>query len=366
MKKRTDAARRCIDICRELFAGMGSFRARPSGGQGIGGELVLGSGEDLRHLSIAITIRERITPQIAAGTFDRLLEEANRRDCLGVLYAPTISPRVAELAREAGVSYLDAAGNCRIIAPRFGLYIERSGREDPAVRRKQRAAHVFSTKSSRIIRTMLHEPSRRWQVGELARHSDVEVSLGLVAKVKEWLIREHYAAVVDRTLVLTRPTDLLDAWAARYRKPTHRHAFYLRGGTQAVEEHVAAWCRKRGIRHALFGLSAAWRLVPEVRYSVASLAIQTTHLDEDDCLAQLLQRECGATAVDTGANLVVLEPLDDSVFLHAEGSPVVSTSPLQTYLDLSQSQGRGPEAAQAVFDRFLREPFDAVQAARRT
>lgn len=344
---------------------MGSFSARPSAGRGVSGELVLGSGEGQRRLSVAVTVRDRITPQIAADTFQRLRDHACRQDGLVALYAPTITPRVAQLAREAGVSFLDADGNCRIIAPRLGLFIERTGRVDPSTRRKQRAAHVFSPKSSRIIRAMLHEPSRRWQVGALARHPDVGVSLGLAAKVKEWLIREHYAAAIDRSLVLTRPAELLDAWAAQYREPTSQQGFYLRGGTQDIEEQVASWCQRRGVRHALARFSAAWRLVPEVRYSVASLYIDSGSPDGGESLTRLLHRDCGAAAVDTGANLVVLEPFDDGVFLHAEGSPIVTTSPLQTYLDLRHSQGRGLEAAQAIFDRFLRGAFDAVDTARR-
>ena len=251
MTQLSDSKRRCIDVCRELFADLGAFSARPSAGRGVSCELVLGRGKGRRRLRLAVTIRHRITPQIAADTLQRLRDEAGRCDGLVALYAPTITPRVAQLARKAGVSFLDAAGNCRIIDPRFGLFIERTGREDPAARRRQRAAHVFSPKSSRIVRAMLHEPSRRWQVGELARHRDVGVSLGLAAKVKEWLIREHYAALVDRSLVLTRPTELLDAWVTQYRKPTSEQGFYLRGGTKDIEEQVAAWCQQRGVRHAL-------------------------------------------------------------------------------------------------------------------
>lgn len=364
VRRSSDSTRRCMEVCRDLFAAVGSFSARPAPGDGVNGELTFG-GNRPRRRKLAIVVRERITPQIAADVFQQLRDRARRLDALVAIYAPTISPRVAQLARDAGVSFVDAAGNCRIVDQQSGLFIERTGHVDAAACRKQRASNAFAPKSSRIIRVMLHEPLRRWQVGELAGHPDVGVSLGLAAKVKQWLIREHYAGTIGRSLVLTRPTDLLEAWAATVRAPTAQHGFYLRGEPNEIEVRIASWCQRTGVRWAFARLSAAWRLVPEIRSTMASIYIEPNSLEGWEGLARSLREDCGAVGVDSGATLTVLEPFDDSVFVRASEPPAVFTSPLQTYIDLRHGQGRGAEAAQTIFDRFIRPSFEDVEAERR-
>ncbi len=43
---------------------------------------------------------------------------------------------------------------------------------------------VFSAKSSRVVRAMLQEPLREWQLNELAAHPCVRVSPGLMSRIK--------------------------------------------------------------------------------------------------------------------------------------------------------------------------------------
>jgi hypothetical protein len=120
---------------------------------------------------------------------------------------------------------------------------------------------------------------------------------------------------------------------------------------------VANWCQEHGIRHALAGFSAAWRLATEVRYNVASVYVEDRGFDED--LLDRLVASCGAKRVDTGATLNLWRPFDASVF--AFGTEDL-TSPLQTYLDLSHAGGRGEDAAQAIYTKFFDEEFRAVAA----
>jgi hypothetical protein len=61
--------------------------------------------------------------------------------------------------------------------------------------------------------------------------------------------------------------------------------------------------------------------------------------------------------VSSGDNVVILEPYDDGVLYPFPAAPVAVTGPVQTYLDLMASPARGEEAAQAVFERYLRRAY---------
>jgi len=358
MAAKTDISTDCQRACRSFFADLGLFTiARGNRRHTFEGILERRAGRASLVTKFVIGCHRRVTPQIAGDVFDSLAESvAGPPEACAVLYAPVISPRVAALARERDVSFIDGAGNGRINAPAAGLFVERSGRITPGQHCVQRASDPFSPRSSRIIRAMLHKPQRAWRMEELAEHPDVGVSIGLVAKVKGWLLSEGYAASPQRRLVLTRPADLLDAWAARFTGAVQQTGLYLRGDPAEVEEVVAGWCAREGVRYALARLSAAWRLVPDIRHSVASLYAEAGNSDHRG-LIDALRKACGAAEVDSGANLLLLQPFDPSVFVLAGGVPAVCTSPLQTYLDLKPAKGRAAEAAEIIFDRHIRPSF---------
>ena len=63
----------------------------------------------------------------------------------------------------------------------------------------------------------------------------------------------------------------------------------------------------------------------------------------------------GLKRVSSGANVTLLEPYDEGVFYGAntvEGAPVVS--PIQLYLDLTQTKARGEEAASAILEEVIK------------
>lgn len=311
-----------------------------------------------RSYQFDVTIRERVTPQIADSLFKRVEETRPPGSTIPLVFAPVISPRVAEIARRHGISYVDCAGNCRIVDSASGLLVLRSGIPNKRPAGKQTMTDPFSPKSSRIVRAMLSEPMRGWQVSELAKHPDVEVSMGLASKVKAALVREGFVAVRERLLHLKRPLELLADWTKRYPGPASERSFYLRGDTSEVEGRIADWCDRRDIEYALARFSAGWRLAPEVRYSVASV-----YVDENAFLPdrfESLRIDCGAREVESGANLVLLTPFDQSVFVGRVESPEPTTSALQTYLDLQSVTGRSVEAAEAVFEKHLRGLLDTA------
>ncbi len=303
----------------------------------------------------AIEAKSRVTPQIALAVCDQMGKVP--RTQVRAFYSPVISPRVAEILRGSGIGYLDRAGNCWLKSDRLPLLIERTGfktEREPT----PAAADPFSPKSSRIIRLMLTDPMKGWQVRELAAHPDVRVSAGLVVKVKRALIEQGYAIEYDRRLFVRDAVALLNAWTAKYPGPAEQIDVYLRGDAANAEWTVHEWCVRNKIQHALCSFSAAWKLAPEVRYSVGSLYLANEGFEND--MLERLMTECGIKRVATGYNLSICRSFDPSVFAEIPKGNEPKTSALQTYLDLKKSSGRGEEAAQAVFENYLSQKFALV------
>jgi len=125
---------------------------------------------------------------------------SDERQSYGVIGAPYISPRTAGICKEAGIGFLDLAGNCRLV---FGqVFIERQGFPNPKLERRPLRA-LFAPKAGRVLRVLLEDPKRSCQVQVLARQA--EVSLGLAFKVKQRLLDLEYAQEEEEGLRLIKP-----------------------------------------------------------------------------------------------------------------------------------------------------------------
>ena len=357
----TDSAtvRQAEHVFRDILGSLSGFDAIEAVGQSRKNcDLVMEAKSGRAKIRFGIEAKKLLTPRRALGSYQNLRRLP--RDFIRLVYAPVISPRVASLAKEQGIGYFDAAGNCWIRSERDRLLIERNGRKSPRQMTRS-AADPFSPKSSRIVRAMLSEPTKGWQVRELAEQEEVQVSPGLVVKVKRALVEEGYATEHDTLLYLSDPTGLLDAWTAKYPGPRQPLSLYVRGDTATAEETVGQWCQQNKLTCALAGLSAAWRLAPETRYHVASIYVEDRGFEER--LLTRLTVRYGGKQVDSGANLQLWRTFDESVFSgknHSKQGSLPSTSPIQTYLDVKRSAGRGEEAASAIFEKYLRRAFSAA------
>jgi hypothetical protein len=326
---------------------------------------------DRGRIQLCVQVKSRVTPQTALAVRERFRGLPQRM--IPVIFAPTISPRVAEVLRGQGIGYADRGGNCWLRSVRDHLLIERQGFRTER-QTTPPAADPFAAKSSRIVRAILSRPTAGWQVRALAEQPDVRVSPGLVVKVKRALLEEGYAVERERLLYLRDPVGLLNAWSQNYPGPAEEFPLYFRGDAGAAEQAVSRWCRDNALHYALAGFSAAWRLAAEVRYSVGAVYVEGRGFDLK--LLDQLRVEYGGKRVDSGANLHLWRPFDRSVFAGrmqaafddsgsssevqaAESSPWV-TSPLQAWLDLKRSGGRGEDAANAIFEKHLARDFQAV------
>lgn len=318
--------------------------ARGADARGARPDLVLdlmAGGESWR---LAIELKGSGEPRILRGAIQQLQAFLGTRPRqYAILAAPYLGPAAQAVCREAGVGYLDLAGNCRLVFDR--VFIERRGFPNLRVERRPLRS-IFATRASRVLRVLLEQPGRPWQVQQLAREAGV--SLGLAFKVKRRLLDLEYARDTGKGIQVAKPEDLVRDWGTAGLPRMRRQLDgYAPGEPADVEASLRESCRRRGVRFALTLFSGAARVAPFTRYTRS-----TAYVDADlSATAEAL----GWKAVPTGANVTLLAPPDEGVWygLRQVGEdPVVSD--VQLYLDLVGFKGRGEEAATFILEQRLR------------
>jgi hypothetical protein len=140
---------------------------------------------------------------------------------------------------------------------------------------------------------------------------------------------------------LKDPSVALDAWREAY---DFRQHHVLEGHVPVRDPDELVSMLKKAtprpdVAWALTGLAAAWRMTHFAMYRLTSLLVRQA---PSAAWLDALHFVEGSR----GANLWILSPIDDSVFMGArsvEGVPCVH--PLQAYLDLKAHPERAPEAA---------------------
>lgn len=260
-----------------------------------------------------------------------------------VFAAPYISEASALICRESGVGYLDLAGNCRLSFE--DTYVERVSSQNP-YRDKREGASLFSPKSSRLLRVLLNDPKRTWQVQQLSRAADV--SIGLASRVKQALEEREWVASTPDGIKLVQPETLLMAWSDVYSYKQNQVAeYYTLDPIPEAEMAIATWCRESAVPYALTGFSGARLSSPRVQYNRASLYVSAG--------TGSVAAGTGLKRVESGGNVLLLTPYDDGVFAVARSMYDMQTvSPVQLFLDVKSMPGRGEEAAEEILIRELR------------
>jgi hypothetical protein len=312
-------------------------------------------GEDGRRAVFLVHVKSELRP----SAFPAWAAARRRTDAMHVLALPIVSPRLAELCRQHGWSWLDLAGNCWLDAPGV-LRIERSGA--PPVRRPPRRGSSLKTPAfARVLRVLLSpaHADRGWTQRTLQAATcdrlpaEKPVSLGLVNKVVQHLRDQGFVTDVAAGLRLRDPVGLLSAWREQYRLDEGRRlSFFTLSKSKSLGEAIDRLTSQFGAICAYAAFSAAERQAPQVRQPRTWVYVRADHLDE-------FVRAAEAKPVDSGENLVVLLPGDPGVFQvfgasRSDGdADKTCTDPVQTYVDLTTLGGRGAEAAQAILEQRL-------------
>ena len=291
-----------------------------------------------RALTLMAEYRSNGQPRIARQSILQIKKWLSEgRGDYGIFSAPYISPDVAKICKDAGIGYVDLAGNFFLSFET--IYVYREGKPNPSVQRRELRS-LYSPKAERILRVLLSQPQQSWKTESLAEAA--QVSFGQVANVKKNLADREWLVPNENGIRLSAPGALLDEWATQYRFTRNQVVdFYTLSEVAECEYQLADVCQRLGIRYALTAFSAAARLAPVVRYQRAVAYV------ESDLAA--LADSLGLKSVTSGATISLLIPYDEGVFFenqNTDGAQVVS--PVQIYLDLQNYRGRGQEAAQAI------------------
>ena len=291
-----------------------------------------------------VEVKSQGEPRLVRMAIAQLKEYLNGfKDSYGILVAPYLSDASRQICKEAGMGCVDLAGNAFLSFK--NVFIDRSGRPNPfAVTRLSKS--VFSPKSSRILRVLLADPSKKWYVEDLSKEADI--SIGLTSRVKQALLSEEWIKEENKSFYLVKPEEVLNQWVNNYSyEKNSGFSFYSGLSEDQIETAIKQECEKRKYRYGLSLFSGARKVAPFVRFMRFFSYID----DNIENLAKALQMK----KVETGANVTLLQPYDEGVFYglqNINGINVVSD--IQLYLDLKSYKGRGEEAAQAIFEERIK------------
>jgi len=301
-----------------------------------------------RRTTLIAELKKSGEPQLAQTAINQIniyRHGYNAQKTKGLFIAPYISKTTAKLCQDEDISYLDLAGNCHIEF--HGVYIHIEGKPNPFAHSRSLVS-LYRPKAERVLRVLLTQPSQPWRIQALA--NEAQVSIGQAFKVKEMLLKKDWIEETERGISLTSPRELLAAWAEQYRVEKHKVTqFYTLLNFEDFEKFFSAGCRQREILCAFTSFTAAAKYAPYANYQRITAY---THYELAEVQELLSQPILQLAKVDTGANVILLSPYDDGVFYGVRQQQEISlASPLQTYLDLQGTGGRGREAAEVLLQK---------------
>lgn len=282
-------------------------------------------------------------PRSARAAVNELIVfQKNRSGGYGVLVAPYISEKSAEICRSNGIGYIDFSGNCWLNFD--SIFMEIKGNPN-RFSKKSELKSLFKPKAERILRAMLCEPGYKWSAMELAKSADV--SVGQVSNVRKLLLEREWIQDQKRGIELIEPFQMLASWLTEYQSDRSTvYELYDMGSVGDIESTISSFCNSAGTRYAFTSFSGASRYAPFTTYRKVAIymEISATNINE-----------LPFKPVTSGANIRIISPYDNGVFYgthNIRGQFVAS--PVQCYLDLKDEKARGEEAAEALLEQVIK------------
>lgn len=301
-----------------------------------------------RTWNLFVEVKSHAQLRDARHSVYRLLHYAKgfSKQSYPVFVSQYLTPSVRAFCSENGVGYFDFSGNCRIVFD--DVFIEREVPSQETPERK-RLKSLFSPKSTRVIRRLLHDPRYPWKSLQLAEAA--EVSAATVSLIKDKLLGEEYAARQGEAFIITKPENLLMDWARQYDSHQHKQIeCYGSSELDELESRFVKYCELHSIDYAFTMFSGARRVAPFTRGVQRTYAYVASSIDPMELASAL-----NLKPVDSGGNFRLITPADDDLLFGKQevaGSFVVSD--IQLYLDLAGHQGRGEENAEFLLEQRIR------------
>lgn len=289
---------------------------------------------DERRTILSIEAKSRVTPKTATDLVRRL-KEAEIPSPLVV--SSFISTATQAILREAGVGYVDLTGNIRLVLSSPGLFIETIGAtKNPE--KEERSESLKGSKAGRVVRALI-EQAELQGVRDLAARTGVDA--GYVSRLFTFLDAEALITRVGRgRLDGVAWPKLLERWADDAPLSTRaRVATYIdpRGFPVLLEK-----LRSTKRRYAITSSFAASRIAP-----IAPPRLLSLYTDDTRGLAE----DTGLRPTTAGANVQLLEPVDDDVFRATTEKDGLRYAALPlVVLDLLDGPGRAPAEAEELIE----------------
>lgn len=284
---------------------------------------------------------------------NRLIQQAKERTEEGrkvepLLVADYINQRMARDLRQAGVNYLDTAGNAYLNAPPTLILLE--GKKQKPHNRIKRPGRAFNVTGLKTIFALLTNPELLTSnYRTLANQADV--ALGTVGWVLKDLQDQGYiqTGLKDKKRKWRDKQALFRKWVEEY--PKLKRKYYL--GDYATEQNN--WWEKADIDgEAVFlgGEYAAAHYTKNLNPKLGTIYLATDKLNEFLNANRL--RKVKLDDQQTGARVEIMEAFWGGA-LPAAGQKAL-THPILTYADLiSSGDPRNREIANELADKFIKD-----------
>lgn len=256
--------------------------------------------------------------------------------------------RARRVAKEENVGLLDLAGNFYL--QKDPVLIENTVSKNPFSATTP-LKRLFSPVSTRIIRAVLIEPKRAWDLQELSKEANV--SIGQTYKVVDRLEAEEFGKRnEEKQFSLTSPIELLDEWVRVYKKDQNeRFVFYsFEKDADKLIDRIKTIGKKNNLDYALGYFSGALKVAPFIRgFNKVQFFVRSSEELEQ------YKKELELSPVESGGNIEIFLPYDEGVLYKlqdVDGINIVSN--IQLYIDLVNHPARGREQAQHLRDNVMK------------
>lgn len=270
-----------------------------------------------------------------------LMASQHTDEAFYLFMAPYISETSAEAMREKKYGYMDLSGNCYIFTKRILIYITGKKNNYIELRTQKNYFSKSASAASVIMRTILHDHKKIWQVRELSEVTGK--AIGTVSNVKSFLLDHAWIEELPGGFRVCNVKEMLYEWAKDYQKKNSRSfEYYTLDNIPELEAAIAKWNDMHGTAAVLGAFSAAARYAPTVRYNKVHVYVEQQDFEE-------FVTDLNMEPVAFGGNVNITIPHDETPCMFSENiNGSIVTSPVQTVIDLLTASGRGEEAADAI------------------
>jgi len=270
----------------------------------------------------------------------------HEQSLIPLIAAESLSPGAKDLLRKRGIGYFERNGSLQLRWRQWLINIER-----PESRASKKTAIALFSEAREMVVHALLKHRNEWLTGgelaEMAQTSSYTCSVVLQELGRrEWCESSGAGRTLRRRL--TKPGQLLDAWAERWtlRKEQRSRWYVFPSNQSALLMQLSDQIRTAGISFpwAFSGTAAANVFAPLLTsVDTAEIIVPPGH-------AERLAKVLNLKPADKGANVTLVERDGASLLfrdLHPE-YPSYFASPFILYLDLLDGRGRNKELAQHV------------------